>query len=118
MRTPGADFELAAGFLYGEGIVRDAGELAGAVEAAAREAASAFGDGTVFIEPYIEHGRHVEVQIMGDRHGSVVHFGERECSAQRRHQKLVEESPAPNLPDEIRRGICESAVRLIRKAIW
>ena len=75
-------------------VVRGADELDEAVAAASREALSAFGDGAVFIEPYLERGRHVEVQMMGDRHGNVVHLGERECSIQRRNQKVVEESPS------------------------
>jgi hypothetical protein len=72
------------------------------VEAASREALAAFGDGAVFIEPYLERGRHVEVQILGDRHGNVVHLGERECSIQRRNQKVVEESPSAGISDEVR----------------
>ena len=60
-----------------------------------REAASAFGDGTVFVEPYVARPRHIEVQILGDTHGNVVHLFERECSIQRRHQKIIEESPSP-----------------------
>jgi propionyl-CoA carboxylase alpha chain len=102
----------AGGGGRGMRIVRDAAELGEAVEAASREAASAFGDGTVFIEPYIENGRHVEVQIMGDRHGSVVHFGERECSIQRRNQKVVEEAPSAGISDEIRTALHEGAVAL------
>ncbi len=85
----------AGGGGRGMRVVHDQAELAGGVEAASREAASAFGDGTVFIEPYIERGRHVEVQILGDAHGNVVHLGERECSIQRRNQKVVEEAPSP-----------------------
>ena len=76
-------------------IVRAPAELAEAVESAAREAASAFGDGTVFIERYLEAPRHIEVQIIGDAHGTVVHLFERECSVQRRYQKIIEESPSP-----------------------
>ena len=65
------------------------------------EAASAFGDGTVFVEPYVERGRHVEVQVVGDGHGDVLVLGERDCSIQRRHQKVVEEAPAPDLAAEV-----------------
>ena len=95
-------------------VVRQADELADAVEAAAREAASAFGDGTVFIEPYLEDGRHIEVQIMGDVHGEVVHLGERECSIQRRNQKIVEEAPSAGIDDDTRHALCDGAVALAR----
>ena len=71
--------------------------LADEIAKAEAEAASAFGDGTVFVEPYVEHGRHVEVQVVGDRHGGVLVLGERDCSVQRRHQKVVEEAPAPDI---------------------
>jgi acetyl-CoA carboxylase, biotin carboxylase subunit len=86
------------------------------LSAARQEAESAFKDGSVYLEKYIEQPRHVEVQILADRHGHVVHLWERDCSLQRRHQKLVEESPAPNLPDKVRNDICAAAVRLIKAA--
>jgi propionyl-CoA carboxylase alpha chain len=87
----------AGGGGRGMRIVRSLDALQAEVEAASAEAASAFGDGTVFVEPYVEHGRHVEVQVVGDRHGDVLVLGERDCSIQRRHQKVVEEAPAPNI---------------------
>jgi acetyl/propionyl-CoA carboxylase alpha subunit len=91
-------------------IVRDATELAEAVEGAQREAASAFGNGTVFLEKYVESPRHVEVQIFGDHHGTSIHLFERECSIQRRHQKIIEESPSPAVDDALRKEICSAAV--------
>ena len=87
-----------------------------ALSQAKAEAEAAFGDGGVYIEKFIERPRHVEVQILADHHGNVVHLWERDCSTQRRHQKLIEESPAPNLPDSVRQAMCESAVRLIHEA--
>ncbi|WP_156754381.1 acetyl/propionyl/methylcrotonyl-CoA carboxylase subunit alpha [Actinokineospora pegani] len=85
----------AGGGGRGMRVVRELGALAGEVEAARSEAASAFGDPTVFVEPYLETGHHIEVQVMADRHGTVWAVGERECSIQRRHQKVVEEAPSP-----------------------
>jgi acetyl-CoA carboxylase biotin carboxylase subunit len=78
------------------------------------EANAAFGDGTLFIEKYITNPRHIEVQILADKHGNVIHLGERDCTIQRRFQKLVEESPSPVLTEKIRNEICESAVRLAK----
>ncbi len=85
----------AGGGGRGMRIVRSLADLPGEVEKAEAEAASAFGDGTVFVEPYVEHGRHVEVQVWGDAEGTIAVLGERDCSIQRRHQKVVEEAPAP-----------------------
>ncbi|MGC5017553.1 biotin carboxylase N-terminal domain-containing protein [Micromonospora sp. DT47] len=99
----------AGGGGRGMRIVRDAAALAEAVASARREAAAAFGDGTVFIERYVEGGRHVEVQIFGDTHGTVVALGERDCSIQRRHQKILEEAPAV-VPPELRQRLHEAAV--------
>jgi acetyl/propionyl-CoA carboxylase alpha subunit len=91
-------------------VVRDARELQEAIEAARREAEKAFGDGTLLLEKYIDGARHIEVQILGDHHGNLIHLFERECSIQRRHQKVIEESPSPGLTPELRERICESAV--------
>jgi propionyl-CoA carboxylase alpha chain len=91
-------------------LVTDPAELAEAVSAARREAAAAFGDGTVFLERYIPDPRHVEVQILGDAHGHVVHLFERECSIQRRYQKIVEESPSPAVDGELRAALTKAAV--------
>jgi acetyl-CoA carboxylase biotin carboxylase subunit len=102
----------------GKGMRVAANDLAlkSALQQAQTEANAAFGNAGVYLEKYIERPRHVEVQILADHHGHVVHVWERECSTQRRHQKLIEESPAPNLPTEIRQAMCEAAVRLIRRA--
>jgi propionyl-CoA carboxylase alpha chain len=104
----------AGGGGRGMRVVRDRSELADAVASASREAEAAFGDGTVFLEPYLEHGRHIEVQIIGDTHGSVIHLGERECSIQRRNQKVVEEAPAAGIDEGVRRTLLDGAVRLAR----
>ncbi len=104
----------AGGGGRGMRVVRAADELAGALEAASREAAAAFGDGTVFVEPYIEHGRHIEVQILGDHHGTVIHLGERECSIQRRNQKVVEEAPSAGISADVRARLLDGAVALAR----
>ena len=83
---------------------------------AKHEAEAAFKDGSVYLEKYLDQPRHIEVQILGDQQGNVIHLFERDCSLQRRHQKLVEESPAPNLPKKVRDNICASAVRLCKSA--
>ena len=93
----------AGGGGRGMRVVRAAGELSHAVKTAQREAEAAFGVGELYLEKYVESPRHVEFQILGDHHGSVVHLGERECSIQRRHQKLIEESPSPALSEKMRR---------------
>ncbi len=90
--------------------------LSTALTQAQTEAKAAFGNAGVYIEKFVERPRHVEVQIIADHHGNVVHLWERDCSTQRRHQKLIEESPAPALPDKVRQQICDSAVRLVKKA--
>jgi acetyl/propionyl-CoA carboxylase alpha subunit len=102
----------AGGGGKGMRIVRSAGEYAAAVAAAKREALSAFGDDTILIEKYVEHGRHIEVQVLADHHGNVVHLFERDCSTQRRHQKVLEEAPAPTISDEQRALVTSSAVAL------
>jgi propionyl-CoA carboxylase alpha chain len=102
----------AGGGGRGMRVVRSLDRLEAEVEAARAEALSAFGDGTVFVEQYVERGRHVEVQVWGDARGTVSVLGDRDCSVQRRHQKVVEEAPAPDLPDEVRVAMHESAVAL------
>jgi len=84
------------------------------LERASREAEKYFGDGTVFIEQYIENPRHIEVQVLADHFGNVIHLGERECTIQRRYQKIIEESPSPTLSDEKRQQICDTAVKLCK----
>jgi acetyl-CoA carboxylase biotin carboxylase subunit len=90
--------------------------LRAGIKAAQAEAENAFKDSTVYIEKYIERGRHVEVQIIVDHHGNAAHLYERDCSLQRRHQKLVEESPSPLLREDVRENLCAAAVRLVKSA--
>ncbi|MEO9322419.1 biotin carboxylase N-terminal domain-containing protein [Nocardioides sp. C4-1] len=104
----------AGGGGKGMRVVRSEAEMAEAVAAAKREAASAFGDDTMLVEKYVERGRHIEVQVLGDTHGNVVHLFERDCSTQRRHQKVIEEAPAPTLTDAVRETVLSSAVALAR----
>src|SRR5437764_1500438 len=106
----------AGGGGRGMRVARNDVTLHSGLKAAQQEALNAFKDGSVYLEKYIEQPRHVEVQVLADRHGNVVHLWERDCSLQRRHQKLVEESPAPNLPASVRAEICAAAVRLVREA--
>jgi acetyl-CoA carboxylase biotin carboxylase subunit len=106
----------AGGGGRGMRVARDERSLMSGLQAARQEAESAFKDGSIYLEKYIEQPRHVEVQLLGDREGHVIHLWERDCSLQRRHQKLVEESPAPNLPDAVRTAMCEAAVRLAKTA--
>ncbi|WP_205471737.1 biotin carboxylase N-terminal domain-containing protein [Nocardioides sp. SYSU D00038] len=104
----------AGGGGKGMRIVRSEAGMAEALAAARREAAGAFGDDTMIVEKYVEHGRHIEVQVLADHHGNVVHLHERDCSAQRRHQKVVEEAPAPTISAAVRELVTSSAVALAR----
>ncbi|MCI0669757.1 MAG: pyruvate carboxylase [Myxococcaceae bacterium] len=97
-------------------VVREAQELPSALTSARSEARSAFGSDAVFLERFLERVRHIEVQVLGDLHGNIVHLHERDCSVQRRHQKVIEVAPAPNLAPELKRDICEAALRLAREA--
>jgi pyruvate carboxylase len=97
-------------------VVHDDAQLEARLEEAQGEARSAFGDASVFLEKYLPRARHLEVQILADHHGNLLHLYERDCSVQRRHQKVVEVAPAPNLPPGIRAELCDAAVRLARKA--
>ncbi len=97
-------------------IVRDGESLAAAVQTCQKEAAAAFGSSEIYIEKYVEGARHVEVQVLGDGQGRLIHLGERECSIQRRHQKLLEESPSPAVTPEIRQALTAAALRLCRAA--
>ncbi len=104
----------AGGGGKGMRVVREDGDLEAAIDGARREAESGFGDGTLLIEKYVERPRHVEIQILGDEHGEVVHLWERECSIQRRHQKIIEECPSPALDFDLRRTMGEAAVKLAK----
>lgn len=96
-------------------IVRDESQLASAMKIAGHEAETAFSDGTLYLEKYLENPRHVEVQLIGDGKGNAVHLGERDCSMQKNHQKLVEESPSPGMTEALRETMCGSSVRLFEK---
>jgi len=102
----------AGGGGKGMRVVESAGDLPEAVATARREAASGFGDDRVFLERYVTRARHVEIQILGDAHGALVHLGERECSIQRRHQKIIEESPSPVVDADLRAAMGDAALRL------
>ncbi len=102
----------AGGGGKGMRIVESAAALKEAIASAQREAKSGFGDDRVFLERYVKRARHVEIQILGDGHGNLVHLGERECSIQRRHQKIIEESPSPRVSAEMRAAMGEAALRL------
>jgi 3-methylcrotonyl-CoA carboxylase alpha subunit len=102
----------AGGGGKGMRIVRDMDSFKEQLESAKSEARKSFGDDTVLIERFIENPRHIEVQVMSDTHGNHLHFYERECSIQRRHQKIIEETPSPALDDKLREKICETAVKI------
>lgn len=104
----------AGGGGKGMRVVKDASQLDEALSAARREAQSSFGDDRVFLERYVARSRHVEIQILGDRRGHLVHLGERDCSVQRRHQKLIEESPSPIVDDTMRHAMGSAALELAR----
>src|SRR5688572_28998453 len=101
----------AGGGGKGMRVARDIDDFARSFQLARSEALSAFGNGDVYVEKYLERTRHVEFQILGDTHGNVIHLGERDCSVQRRHQKLIEEAPCPALTPELRAAMGEAAVR-------
>ena len=105
----------AGGGGKGMRVVQSAAELPAAIAAARREAKAAFGDGTVYLERIVEGARHIEFQVLGDQHGNVVHLGDRECSIQRRYQKLVEEAPAVALNETLRQEMGRVAVQIARE---
>ena len=106
----------AGGGGKGMRVVKSARDLASSLDAARREAKSAFGDDAVYIEKFVERPRHVEIQVLADAHGTALSLGERECSVQRRHQKMIEESPSVAVDTDLRRRMGESAVRMARAA--
>jgi len=106
----------AGGGGKGMRVAQNPEDLSTAMQQAKTEAEAAFGNPGIYLEKYIERPRHVEVQILADHHGNVVHLWERDCSTQRRHQKLIEESPAPNLPEKSRQEMCQAAVRMVKHA--
>jgi 3-methylcrotonyl-CoA carboxylase alpha subunit len=105
---------VAGGGGKGMRLVEKGDDFADALQSCRREAASSFGNDHVLIEKYIQRPRHIEVQVFGDSHGNVVHLFERDCSLQRRHQKVIEEAPAPGMDSETRSELCRAAVRAAR----
>lgn len=95
-------------------VVREQSDFQSSFERAVSEAKSAFGDGTVFIERFLERPRHIEVQLLADDQGNTIHLFERDCSVQRRHQKVVEVAPATHLPEEVRKAILSDAIKLAK----
>jgi acetyl-CoA carboxylase biotin carboxylase subunit len=108
----------AGGGGRGMRVARDEASLRTAIGSAAQEAQAAFGSAAVFIEKYLEHARHVEIQVMGDKHGNAVYLSDRDCTTQRRHQKLIEEAPAPGVDPRKREAVSASAAELIRRAAY
>ena len=106
----------AGGGGKGMRVAHNVAALHTALTSAQQEAVVSFGNGAVYLEKFLENARHIEVQVLGDKHGNAIHLYNRDCTSQRRHQKLVEEGPAPGIDPEIRDRVCESAVELIRKA--
>ena len=105
----------AGGGGRGMRVVRNDAELDQGLATAAAEAKAAFGDASLYIEKFIERARHIEIQVLGDRHGNIVHLGERDCSTQRRHQKLIEEAPSPVIGEDLREQLAAAAVQLARR---
>lgn len=108
----------AGGGGRGMRVIRSATEIDGAMRTAVQEAERAFGDGSVYVEKYVSRARHVEIQVLADTHGNVVHLGERDCSVQRRHQKLIEESPSPVVDPALRDRLGSAAVALSRRVSY
>jgi len=108
----------AGGGGKGMKIVREAGGLAEVLEATSREAKNYFGDGSVYLEQYIEEPRHIEIQVLGDNYGNIIHLFERECSVQRRYQKIIEESPSPTLTPEVRQKMGDAAVTICSRIAY
>lgn len=106
----------AGGGGRGMRVVRNEDQLKSAITQASQEALAAFGNGSVYVEKFLERARHIEVQVIGDDHGNAVHLYERDCSTQRRHQKLIEEAPGPHIDPKKRDDVCKSAARLIKNA--
>ena len=106
----------AGGGGRGMRIAHNEAALRSGLKSAAQEAEAAFANGAVYIEKFLEHARHVEVQVIGDKHGNAVHLYERDCSVQRRHQKLIEEAPGPHIDPKKRDDVCKAAARLIKAA--
>ena len=105
---------VAGGGGRGIRLVNKAADLAAELESAVREAEAAFGDGRVMLEKLVEQPRHIEVQVFGDSHGNAVHLFERDCSLQRRRQKVIEEAPAPGMPENVRKAMCDASVKLAK----